>query len=682
MKNLLTTMMAVLLVHTMGAQTLNVAVGNVVYQFPAVQAGEMNYSDGKQLTIMGKVFNLSDIDGMTVDESTVTDNLVSISYNGTAATVYVAGNVAQYVAPTVSGAHVSIAQSNTSNVDGDEITYQLSGTAADGAFALDGAYKCTVSLAGLTLTNPNGAAINITNKKRIQLSVKKNTENTLTDGADGSQKGCVYSKGQLQLQGNGTLNVVGNTAHAIKSGDYISAKNLTLNITKAVKDGINCNGYFQMKSGTVTITGVGDDGIQADLDGTASTGETADHEDEDSGNIYIEGGVLTVAVTATAAKCVKSAGDISMTGGTVKLTASGEVDLTDTSDPSYTAGYKADGSFVLLGGESTVNVTGTAGRGVVAGSAFTSKGGVLTVTNSGGGKNIGTSDCCSAKCIKAETADIQGGTISLKATGAGGKCIKTEGTLNIADGTLNAVASGGKYSYSSRVTASAKAVKSTGALTISGGIIIVSSASHEGIETKSTLDISGGYVYAQASDDAINSASHMTITGGYVMANSSGNDGLDANGNLYIKGGNVFAVATSQPEVGIDANTEGGYKLYITGGNVVAIGGFENNSSISGGTAKQASSYTKGSWYALYNGSTVAFAFKVPSNSKMGSAMAVYTANTPALKQGVTGSGNAFWDGNGYSDCSGGSSVSLTTYSGGGGGGPGGGGSGGGGWHW
>ena len=36
-----------------------------------------------------------------------------------------------------------------------------------------------------------------------------------------------------------------------------------------------------VQSGTVSISGTGDDGIQRDLDGTESTGETSDHEDED-----------------------------------------------------------------------------------------------------------------------------------------------------------------------------------------------------------------------------------------------------------------------------------------------------------------------------------------------------------------------------------------------------------------
>ena len=294
MKKIYALISALVLTIAATAQTLNVKVGNIIYQYPASQAGEMTYANGTSLTIMGKTFALSDIDAMTVDNSEVEDNRVTVEYESSSAKVYVAGNVAKYVTPTINGAHVTIAQSNTSAVDDDEITYQLSGATSNGSLSLSGSYKCTVSLAGVTLTNPSGAAINITNSKRIQISAKKGTVNTLADGANGSQKACIYSKGQIQLQGGGTLNVSGNTKHAIKSASYISIKNITLNITSAVGDGISCEEYMQMKSGVVTISGVGDDGIQCDLGGDTSTGETEDHDDEDSGNVYIEGGTLTI----------------------------------------------------------------------------------------------------------------------------------------------------------------------------------------------------------------------------------------------------------------------------------------------------------------------------------------------------------------------------------------------------
>ena len=729
------------------AQTLNVVVGNVVYQIPAAQANEMVYSNGSTLTILNKVFTLSDIDQMYVDDTEVTDNLVSVEYNSSTATVYVAGNVAQYVTPSVSGANVTIAQSNTDAVDGDEITYQLSGTSTDGSLTLSGSYKCTVSLAGVTLTSTNGAAINITNSKRIQLSAKKGTTNTLTDCSNGSQKACIYSKGQLQIQGNGTLNVIGNTKHGIKSASYISIKNLTLNITSAASDGINCEEYFLMKSGTVTISGVSGDGIQCDLGSTSSTGETTDHDDEDSGNIYIEGGTLNVTTTATATKCVKSEGDISVSGGTITLTAKGAVDTSDTSDLSYAAGFKADGDFSQSGGDITITVTGASGRGIGVNGTFTTTssstgtltitnsgaltssgstyfatakgikagvvainggtikvtmsgqaskgiksdesdgsgnmtitGGTITVTNSGAGGYDGTErDAKGAGCLKADkNMTISGGTLTLKATGTGGKGIKADGTLTISGGSVSSTTTGSQYKYSNSLTASPKGIKSTGAMTVSGGEIIASSSNHEGIETKSTLKITDGYIYAYGGDDAINSAGAMTISGGYIMANSSGNDGIDSNGNMTISGGTIVAVGASEPEVGIDVIENG--TLTINGGNIIAIGGLENTNNVSG-TAYQASSYTKGSWYGFYNASgTLITAFKVPSNSRMGTPMVAYTSTgTPSLKSGVTASGTSFWNGYGYTSCSGGSTVSLSTYTksgmgGGGNDGPGGGG--------
>ena len=188
MKKIYALLTAFVLTIAATGQTLNVTVGNVNYLFPATQAGEMNYSNGTMLTIMGKTFTLADIDVITVDNTSVKDNTVTVVYNGTTATVAIAGNVAQYVDATVDGAHVAINQTNTTDIDGDEITYIMSGTSEDGSLALDGNYKCSIQLAGVTLTNPNGGAININNKKRIQISAKKDTDNSLTDGAAGSQR--------------------------------------------------------------------------------------------------------------------------------------------------------------------------------------------------------------------------------------------------------------------------------------------------------------------------------------------------------------------------------------------------------------------------------------------------------------------------------------------------------------
>ena len=87
MKRILSIITVLMLTLTAAAQTLNVKVGNVTYQFPASQTGEMTYADGTTLTIMGKTFTLSDISSMTVDNSEVIDNQVSIAYNGTPAQI-------------------------------------------------------------------------------------------------------------------------------------------------------------------------------------------------------------------------------------------------------------------------------------------------------------------------------------------------------------------------------------------------------------------------------------------------------------------------------------------------------------------------------------------------------------------------------------------------------------------
>ena len=186
MKKVYAILMVLMLTIAATAQTLNVTEGNVTYLFPASQTGDMTFANGETVTIMGKTFTLSDVN-MKVDDSKVTDNSIQVAYDGSSALVTVAGNVAQYVTPTVSGAHVSIAQSDDL---AEEITYTLSGTSTDGEFYMSGSYKATIELNGLTLTNTtpiySGAAVHIQNGKRIKVKVVTGTTNTLVDAAGGS----------------------------------------------------------------------------------------------------------------------------------------------------------------------------------------------------------------------------------------------------------------------------------------------------------------------------------------------------------------------------------------------------------------------------------------------------------------------------------------------------------------
>lgn len=649
MKKIYTSLSMLVLTIAAVAQTLNVNVGNVTYQFPASQTGDMTYSEGTTLTIMGKTFNIENISSMKVDDTEVKDNTVNVAYNGSSATVTVAGNVAQYLTVAQSGAHVSIEQSSDL---AEEITYTLSGTSTDGEFYMAGSYKATIELDGVTLTNVtpvySGAAVHIQNGKRIKVKPLTGTTSTLTDAAGGSQKGCLYINGHAEFAQKGTLNVVGNVKHGIKTGEYFTIKNSTINITSAVGDGISCNQFFLMESGTINISGTGDDGIQCDLEGTESTGKTTEHEDEDTGNFYISGGNITVNCTATAAKGIKSAGDINITGGTFNITTTGGGTWdTDDLETKAACGISADGNINISGGTIASTATGSGGKGIKCDGFLTITDGEITVKTSGGlYYNNGTTENSN---YTGNTDNVNSDYYSSpKGIKAG---LKTQ--------------SGNSYTYS-------------GGIVITGGTIDVTTTGRngEGIESKNTIEISGGQITVNSYDDAINAAQDLTINDGYVYAHANNNDGIDTNGNCYIKGGLIFAIGASSPEVGIDANSEEQKKLYFTGGTLVAIGGLESGSSLSQ-ACYSTSSWTKNTWYALTYGNET-FAFKTPSSG--GSTLVVSAASTPSLKKGVTVSdGTSIFGGVGYTGAtvSGGSSVSLSNYSSGGGnnpGGPGGGG--------
>ena len=558
------------------------------------------------------------------------DNSVEVVYNGTSATVTVADNISQYLTVTQQGAHVSIAQSDSV---ASEITYTLSGSSTDGGFYMSGSYKATIELNGLTLTNSSavysGAAVHIQNGKRINVKVITGTENTLVDAASGSQKGCLYVKGHAEFKQQGTLNVVGNVKHAIKAGEYITLKNATLNVTSAVGDGISCNQYFLMESGTINISGTEDDGIQCDLDGDASTGETVDHEDEDSGNIYIEGGNITINCTAIAAKGIKAAGDIFISGEPiidVTTSGKGEWDEEDL-ETNAACGISADGNIDISGGTLTFTSTGSGGKGMKCDSVLTISGGDITVTTTGAlYYNNGTT----------ENTNYTGNTDNVSSD-------YYSSPKGIKAGVKTRV--GNSYTYS-------------GGMVISGGKVKVSTSGYngEGIESKNYLNVTGGEIYVNAYDDGINSAQDMTITDGYIYSHSNNNDGIDANGNIYLNGGLVYAIGSRSPELGIDANSEGGKKVYVNGGVIIAVGGIENGASYNQPKIQQ-SSVSSNTWYTVtYGDNTVAF--KTPTITTGGghggpggnsSGLVISAPVTPSLATGnnVT-DGTSHFEGNCY----------------------------------
>ncbi len=640
------------------AQTLHVAAGNITYSFPAADAGTMTITNSSAITICGREYLLADISRMYVDDAQVEAATVAVTYDGTTATVTVAGDVARYITAATDGAHVTISQSDDLDT---EITYSLSGTSSDGAFTLNGSYKATIELRGLTLTNPSGPALDIQDGKRIEISVKSGTVNTLADGSGGTHKGCVVVKGHAEFKGKGTLNVQGNTAHAIFTKEYCEVKNCTINVTGAVKDGINANQYFLMESGDLTITGVGDDGIQV------SYKDTSDREAEDTGTATIEGGTVSITTTAAGSKGIKAENCVVMTGGKCTVTSSG-LPLYDGTDVSYVASVKAGVDVTVAGGTLNISNASGGGRGISADGTVTiseasadvptavtitmsGNGGTSAANTSGGTTSV--SDTYTPKGIKGETSvSLLGGTITITATGTGGKGIKSSGTytqgqtdgsgpvLTVStSGSSAGGSSGGGRQWAPRPApmfapggggwgpggggwgpggssgggGSAKAIKVQGTAVLYGGTTEVSTKTSgaEGLESKTSVDIRGGRHYFACYDDCINSSGKIFFNGGVTVCYSNGNDAVDSNagqrGAITIGNGAVFAFTTKgSPEEGLDCDNNSYIQITGTGIGISAGGaqGGGSSSSISGAAQgyrflTSSVAYSAGRYYTL-----------------------------------------------------------------------------------
>ena len=332
--------------------------------------------------------------------------------------------------------------------------------------------------------------------------------------------------------------------------------------------------------------------------------------------IYIKGGVVNVETSAAASKGLSSDGLVRIDGGrtTAITTGTGEYD-SDEQDVSGCAGVKADSVFVM-----------------------------------------------------------NGGALYCKSTGAGGKGISADQTLTVNDGTIKVVTTGKQYVYGS-LDASPKGIKSKGAMSLNGGVVMVrctGGEGAEGIESKSTLDIAGGTIMAYCYDDAINSAKAMTISGGSVFAMGTNNDGIDSNSTLTITGGLVVACGTTQPEDGFDCDEN---TFTITGGTVIGIGGGTSTPTASTTTQPVAifggSSVSSGQYIAVADtdGNSI-FAFSVPRDySQQGytlllSSPKMTRGNSYTLSSGATVSGGTSFCGyTADATVSGGSALATLTLS-------------------
>ena len=610
-------MIAMVSVWTQAGQTMWIHTGHVHWAYNTESVGTMPYSSANLLTVLDKGFTLADVDSVTVDSQTLADDNVLVKYNGGSADVFVAGNIANHITAQVTGARVAVMQ------DADvasEYTYTLQGNSTSGCFYHAGKYKMTLVLNGVNLTNPDSAAINIQNSKRIAVQLADGTSNTLADGTASTKKAAFLVKGHAEFSKGGSLTITGNKKHALACNEYMEVKKTlgNITITSAVADAINVVQYFQMNGGNVNIISCGDDGIQVDAEDTSDG--TLD------GHVLIQGGTLTINASADATKCIKAEGNVDITGGTLTLKHTG-IASWDSSESKIKEpiGISSDRNITINGDAAAVNITmtGNGTRGMKCDSTLTATAGTIDINCSGEPWAYGTTDTTNVKCAKADYAfilngatvkcttskdeaegihsegtvlisdgtltlntfdhgikcdgnmDITGGTINFTIPGAASKAIKPDGNLHITGGTITGTVSGGGEKYNDNSASGAACIKGKGNAVIDGGTfnLKATGAGGKGMNFNGTLTIGDGNITVSTTGAKYGSSS--SGGGGWNPwgpgsgdTNSDGTSspkGIRAEGNLTINGGTITVSATGgEGAEGIESKAI----MYIKGGYI------------------------------------------------------------------------------------------------------------------
>ena len=473
--------------------------------------------------------------------------IVEVKYNGTDAEI-INPFAFEGVTVTKSGADVVVTSTSTS-----EITYQLTGTTTTGSFKVYSDKKFALNLNSVSITNDNGAAINIQSGKKCTVNLTGTS--TLTDAASYTsvsgedQKGCFFSEGQIIFTGTGTLNVNGNYKHGICSDDYIDIQGGTVNIVKAANDGIRVNDYFLMTGGTLSTAATGD-GIDGDagyiqIDGgtmnvTVSTADTKGIKCDSI--ITVNGGDITLTVPAAQGKGFKTKQTMTVNGGTITANMTGSVAIV-SNDPSYCTAIKTDVDFVQTNGTINISHSGAGGRGISADGNINLKGGSLTTTVTGGNgtytNTSGVTDNYAPTCVSADgNINVTGGNITLNVKANSAKGFKSDMNTNISGGTITGTLTGSSVVVNydpSHCTL----IKCDGNYTQNGGTI---NATHSGVGGKG-ISVDGIATFNSGNVTITTTGSAATYTA------SSGTDTyspicISVDGNLYLLGGTFNVKST------------------------------------------------------------------------------------------------------------------------------------------
>ena len=183
-------------------------------------------------------------------------------------------------------------------------TYILKGTLSDGKIVVNAPKtdKIRLILEGVTASCSTSAPIYIASADKVSLTLADGTQNIFEDAAayvyaagETKPNACIYSSEDLTINGNGSLEVRGNSNNAI--GCKNDLKIMSVNgkiVLSAINNALKGNESVTIMGGDITIL-KSDDGIKSD-----------DEIDAGKGYVYIGGGNITITASDDAIQAVNS----------------------------------------------------------------------------------------------------------------------------------------------------------------------------------------------------------------------------------------------------------------------------------------------------------------------------------------------------------------------------------------
>ena len=286
---------------------------------------------------------------------------------------------------TVSGNTVTITAAGT---------YIITGTSSDAQIVIDVADTDKVQLVmdNASITSSQATALYVKQADKVFMTLADGTTNSIsvssdsqTDG-DSNIDGAIYSKDDLTINGNGTLNVtstktngiVGNddvklvsgvinvtgANHAIKGNDTISIKDAVITAS-AGKDGLHSDGNINIVGGNINIAD-SNEGIEATIINIAGGETTVNAKDDGLNAASADSG------TSNDPKAVDSNASLNISGGKLTVIADGD-------------GLDSNGGIYISGGETFVSgPTNNGNTAIDFGSECVITGGTLIAAGSSG----------------------------------------------------------------------------------------------------------------------------------------------------------------------------------------------------------------------------------------------------------------------------------------------------------